>query len=54
MFIFSELSESHAINIAVDFIDKNVTKNAGGKILMVSAAPRSSIMSYNTSQNVFG
>ena len=53
MFRFSEQSESHAINVAVDFIDKNVTKNAGGKILMVSAAARSS-MSYNTSQNVFG
>ena len=56
MFRFSEQSESHAINVAVDFIDKNVTKNAGGKMLMVLvaavAAARSS-MSY-TSQNVFG
>ena len=34
MFRFSEQSESHAINVAVDFIDKNVTKNAGGKMLI--------------------
>ena len=34
MFRFSEQSESHAINVAVDFIDKNVTENAGGKMLI--------------------